>query len=142
MHGEEYEQAHHIYREQRQQQGPSSGAARLLQAVKARQEPNSRLQKLLQDNQASTLRIQPVYQLDGGYLSSQQAAQVRDVLVPGAIRVLQQYIKVRSGTWCGSCCGFSIAAELCFRGYAVIVTVVAVTWCIPWLVVTAGQDMT
>lgn len=67
------------------------GAGRQLQQGAA----NSRLQQLLANSQPATLRISPVLQLQDSYLSTQQAAQLRDVLVPGAVRVLQQYIKVR-----------------------------------------------
>lgn len=100
VHGEEYDAAHQLY-QQRREQGPatagsSSGrtTARRLHASTAAAQPTTRLQKLLQENQASTLRIQPVFQLQGGSLTAQQAAQVKDVLVPGAIKVLQQYVKV------------------------------------------------
>jgi hypothetical protein len=105
VHGEEYTQAQELYLQLRQQRGAgtagtssSSGSsvARRLHAIKATKQPSTRLQKLLQENQASTLRIQPVFQMDGGYLTAQQASQVQDVLVPGAIKVLQQYIKVRA----------------------------------------------
>lgn len=97
VHGEAYTEAHELYQQRRQDQsGSTSGSAfaRRLQAAKATAQPQSRLQKLLQENQASTLRIQPVYQMDGSYMSAAQQAQVRDVLIPGAIKVLQQYIKV------------------------------------------------
>jgi hypothetical protein len=100
VHGEDYELAHQLY-EQRRKAGPATAVssnghstARRLHASTATKQPTTRLQKLLQDNQASTLRIQPVYQLEESFLSAQQSAQVRDVLVPGAIKILQQYIKV------------------------------------------------
>lgn len=104
VHGEEYTQAQELYLQLRQQRDvgtagtSSSGSsiARRLHAIKATKQPSTRLQKLLQENQASTLRIQPVFQMDGGYLTAQQTSQVQDVLVPGAIKVLQQYIKVRA----------------------------------------------
>jgi hypothetical protein len=107
VHGEEYVAAHQLYQQRREQGGSPATAgssngrttARRLQAIKAAAQPSTRLQKLLQENQASTLRIQPVYQLEGGSLSAQQAAQVKDVLVPGAIKVLQQYVKVGPGWW-------------------------------------------
>ncbi len=97
VHGEEYALAHQLYQQQREQ-GPGSAGntvARRLHASTAVKQPTTRLQKLLQDNQASTLRITPVYQMESSFLNAQQLAQVRDVLVPGAIKVLQQYIKVR-----------------------------------------------
>jgi hypothetical protein len=102
-HGAEYTQAQEQYLQLRQQRSSqtagtsSSGSsvARRLHAIKATKQPNSRLQKLLQENQASTLRITPVFQMDGGSLTAQQASQIQDVLVPGAIKVLQQYIKVK-----------------------------------------------
>lgn len=101
VHGDDFGLAHQQY-QQRRQQGPTrdgNTVARRLHASTEVKQPSTRLQKLLQDNQASTLRITPVYQLDGSHLNSQQSAQLRDVLVPGAVKVLQQYIKV----WC--CCG-------------------------------------
>lgn len=100
VHGAAYDAAHAQY-QQRAAASLSSaagagavsplGGGRQLQQGAA----NSRLQQLLANSQPATLRISPVLQLQDSYLSTQQAAQLRDVLVPGAVRVLQQYIKVR-----------------------------------------------
>jgi hypothetical protein len=57
--------------------------------------PLTRLQKLLIASAPAAMRVKPVYQLDAGYLSPQQSTQLRGVLVPGAMNVLHQYIKVR-----------------------------------------------
>lgn len=105
VHGAEYDIAHEQYKQRREAGSLSltgddgsrqlaGGSQRHLQAGSSAQQPMTRLQMLLQANQASTLRMQPVYQLQDSYLSTQQQAQLRDILVPGAIRILQQYIKV------------------------------------------------
>eukprot|EP00775_Hariotina_reticulata_P001844 gene1844-2177_t len=57
--------------------------------------PLTRLQKLLIASAPASMRVKPVFQLDAGYLTPQQSQQLRGVLVPGAVNVLHQYIKVR-----------------------------------------------
>eukprot|EP00879_Flechtneria_rotunda_P007939 GHRR01008317.1.p1 GENE.GHRR01008317.1~~GHRR01008317.1.p1 ORF type:complete len:595 (+),score=186.44 GHRR01008317.1:2246-4030(+) len=72
------------------------GARRLqLRNATASALPPTRLQKLLASSQAGDMRIMPAYQLEAGYLTAQQSQQLQQVLVPGAINVLQQYVKVR-----------------------------------------------
>jgi hypothetical protein len=55
----------------------------------------TRLQKLLNNSQAANMRITPVYQLEAGYMNAEQTKRLKDVLMPGAINILQQHIKVR-----------------------------------------------
>jgi hypothetical protein len=57
--------------------------------------PMTRLQKLLNNSQPANMRITPVYQLEAGYMSADQVQRLKDVLMPGAINILQQHIKVR-----------------------------------------------
>lgn len=64
--------------------------------LQAKAAPQTRLQKLLATSQPSTLRIHTEYQLEAGYMSAEQISRLRTVLVPGAVNVLQQYVKVRA----------------------------------------------
>ncbi|WIA42317.1 hypothetical protein OEZ86_008331 [Tetradesmus obliquus] len=57
--------------------------------------PMTRLQKLLNNSRPANMRITPVYQLEAGYMNAEQAQRLKDVLMPGAINILQQHIKVR-----------------------------------------------
>lgn len=72
--------------------GESYQHGRRLQAGAA---PQTRLQKLLANSQPASMRIHTEYQLEAGYLSAEQTKRLKEVLVPGAVNVLQQYVKVR-----------------------------------------------
>jgi hypothetical protein len=85
-------------------------------------QPLSRLQRLLAGASAAPLRMTPVFQLQDSYLSTAQAAQLRDVLVPGAMRVLQQYIKV-----CVCVC-----VCVCARAHVCMVEASAGMCCLVW----------
>jgi len=61
----------------------------------SQQAPQTRLQRLLATTQPGPLRITPVYQLNGSYMLPAQQQLLQTSLVPGAINVLQKYIKIR-----------------------------------------------
>lgn len=71
--------------------GDSYQHGRRLQAGTA---PQTRLQKLLVASQPASMRIHTEFQLEAGYLSAEQTKKLKEVLVPGAVNVLEQYVKV------------------------------------------------
>jgi hypothetical protein len=56
----------------------------------------TRLQRLLSNSVPSKIRVTPVFQLAGSYMSAEQTYQLQQSLIPGAIHVLQKYIQVQS----------------------------------------------
>lgn len=73
--------------------GDSYRSGRRLQAVTS---PQTRLQKLLASSQPATMRIHTEFQLQAGFLTAEQTKQLQKVFVPAAVKILQQYVKVRS----------------------------------------------
>jgi hypothetical protein len=57
--------------------------------------PMTRLQKLLNNSAPAKMRVTPVFQLEAGVMNAEQTKRLKDVLMPGAINILQQHIKVR-----------------------------------------------